>query len=83
MLVVVDRRADGGIVLVPLTSLDFTITVSVTEVSEEFQEDFVFGHLTRLDLGVHCAVVDASKVGGGNFTGAIGIEFKESLVSWR
>ena len=80
MVIVVNRGADSGIVLVPLVSLDFTVTVSVTEVLEELQEDLVLGLLAALDLRVHAAVVDTSEVGGSDFSAAISIELKESLV---
>ena len=80
MIVVVNRGADSGVVLVPLISLNPTITVSVTEVLKELQEHFIFGLLAGLHLGVHAAVVDTSKVSGSDFTRAIGIELQEGLV---
>jgi len=80
VFVVVNRGADSGVVLVPLCSLNSAVAVSVTEVLKEFQEHFVFGHLARLHLGVHAAVVNASKVGGSDLTRAIGVELKEGLV---
>ena len=80
MFVVVNRGADSGVVLVPFVSLDSTIAVSVAEVLEEFKEDLILGLLTALDFRVHAAVVDASEVGGGDLTTAIGIELKEGLV---
>ena len=80
MVVVVDRGADSGVVLVPLISLDFAVAVSVAEVLEELKEDLVFGHFTVLDLGVHAAVVHASEVSGGDLAITIGIELKECLV---
>lgn len=83
MLVVVDRRRDSGVVLVPLGSLDFAVAVLVSEALEEFEEDLVFGHLSGLDLGVHAAVVDASKVSSGDLTVAVLVELQESLVNHR
>ena len=80
MIVVVNRRADSGIVLIPFVSLDFTVTVSVTEVLEELQEDLVLGLLAALDLRVHAAVVNTSEVGGSDFSAAISVELKEGLV---
>ena len=80
MFIVVDRRADSGIVLIPFVSLDFTVTVSVTEVLEELQEDLVLGLLAALDLRVHAAVVNTSEVGGSDFSAAISVELKEGLV---
>lgn len=81
MLVVVDGGRDSGVVLVPLVSLDSAVTVLVAEVLEELQEDLVFGELTALHLGVHAAVVDAAKVGGGDLTAAISVELEEGLVN--
>ena len=80
VIVVVNRGADSGVVLVPLISLNSTITVSVTEVLKELQEHFILGLLAGLNLGVHAAVVDASKVSSSDFTGAISVELKEGLV---
>ena len=80
VIVVVNRGADSGVVLVPLISLNLTITVSVAEVLKELQEHFILGLLAGLHLGVHAAVVDASEVGGSDFTRAIGVELQESLV---
>lgn len=79
VVVVVDGRANGGVVLLPLGGLDFAIAVAVTEVLEELQEDLVLGELTVLDLGVHGAVVDALKVSGGDVTITVSIELKEGL----
>ena len=80
MVIVVNRGADSGVVLVPLVSLDFSVTVSVTEVLEELQEDLVLSLLAALDLRVHAAVVDTSKIGSSDFSAAISIELEESLV---
>ena len=80
VVVVVNRGADSGVVLVPLISLNLTITVSVAEVLKELQEHFILGLLAGLHLGVHAAVVHASEVSGSDFTRAIGIELKERLV---
>ena len=80
MIVVVNGGADSGVVLVPLISLDFAVTVLVTEVLEELHEDFVLGDLTGLDLRVHAAVVDTTEVSGSDFSITVGIELEESLV---
>ena len=80
VVVVVNRGADSGVVLVPLISLNLTITVSVAEVLKELQEHLILGLLARLHLGVHAAVVDASEVSGSDFTRAVGVELKEGLV---
>ena len=80
MVVVVNRGADSGVVLVPLVSLNFAVTVPVSEVLKELQEHFVLGLLAGLHLGVHAAVVDAFEISGSDFTGAVGIELKERLV---
>ena len=80
MLVVVNRGADSGVVLVPLISLNSTVAVSVSEVLKELQEHFILGLLSRLHLGVHAAVVNASEVSGSDLTRAISVELKEGLV---
>ena len=81
MFVVVDAGADSGVILVPLTSLDLTVTVPVTEVCEELEEDLVLSHFTALYLGVHGAVVYASEVGGSDLARTISVELEESLVN--
>ena len=81
MFVVVDAGADSGVILVPLTSLDLTVTVPVTEVCEELEENLVLSHLTALYLGVHGAVVYASEVGGSDLARTISVELEESLVN--
>ena len=81
VVIVVDGRANSSVVLVPFVSLDFSVTVSVTEASEEFQEDLIFSHLTRLNFRVHAAVVDATEVGGGDLTTAVSVELEEGLVN--
>jgi hypothetical protein len=80
VLVVVNRGADSGVVLVPLVFLDLAVSVFVAEVGEELDEDLVLGHLAALHLGVHGAVVDASEVGGGDLTVAVAVELEEGLV---
>ena len=81
MVVVVNRGADSGVVLAPFFSCDATITVFVSKVLKELQEDFINGLLSRLHLGVHGAVVDAFKVGGSDRTITIGVELKVGLVN--
>ena len=80
MVVVVNRGADSGVVLVPLISLDLAIAVLVAEALEELQEDLILGHLTALHLGVHAAVVDTAEVGGGDLAITVGVELQEGLV---
>ena len=80
MVVVVNGGADSGVVLVPLISLDFAVTVLVTEVLEELHEDLVLGDLAGLDLRVHAAVVDTTEVSGSDFSITVGIELEEGLV---
>ena len=80
MFVVVNGGADSGVVLVPLISLNFAVTVLVTEVLEELHEDFVLGDLTGLDLRVHAAVIDTTEVCGSDFSITVGIELEEGLV---
>ena len=80
MIVVVNGGADSGVVLVPFVSLDFAVTVFVTEVLEELQEDLILSLLATLDLRMHAAVVNSSEVGGSDFSAAISVELKESLV---
>ena len=79
VVVVVNGRADGGVVLLPLGRADLAVAVLVAEVLEELQEDLVLGELTVLDLGVHAAVVDALKVGSGDGTITIGVELEVGL----
>ena len=81
MIVVVNGGADSGVVLVPLISLDFAITVLVTEVLEELHEDLVLGDLSCLDLRVHAAVVDTTEVSGSDFSITVGIKLEEGLVN--
>ena len=80
MFIVVDRRRDSGVVLVPLSFLDLSVAVAVTEVLQELQEDLVLGHLTTLHLGVHAAVVDATEVGSGDLAITVLVELQEGLV---
>ena len=80
MIVVVNGGADSGVVLVPLISLDFAVTVLVSEVLEELHEDFVLGDLATLDLRVHAAVVHTTEVRGSDLSITVGVELKEGLV---
>ena len=80
MIIVVDRGRDGGIVLVPLGTLDLAVAVAVTEVLKELQEDLILGHLTALHLGVHAAVVDTAEVSSGDLAITVLVELKEGLV---
>ena len=81
VFVVVNGGRHGGVVLVPLGSLDSAIVVSVTEVLEELQEHFILGHFAALDFRVHGAVVDSAEIGGGNLTTAIRVELEEGFVN--
>ena len=81
MIIVVDRRRDGGIVLVPLATLDLAVAVAVTEVLKELQEDLILGHLTALHLGVHAAVVDTAEVSSGDLAITVLVKLKEGLVN--
>ena len=80
VIVVVNGRRDSGVVVVPLSTLNTAISVSVTEVSQEFEENLVFSHLSGDDLRVEGGVVDALKVGGLDGATAIAVELEESLV---
>ena len=80
VFVVVNGRRDSGVVVVPLSAVNTAISVSVTEVSQEFEENLVFGHLARDDFRVERGVVDALKVGGLDSATAISVELEESLV---
>ena len=80
VFVVVNGRRDSGVIVVPLSTLNTAISVSVTEVSQEFEENLVFGHLSGDDLRVEGGIVDALKVGGLDGATAIGVELEESLV---
>jgi hypothetical protein len=81
VLVVVNGGADSGVVLVPLRSLNFAVTVLVTEGGEELKEDLVLGSLSGEHLGVEGAVVHTLKVSGVDGTGAVGVELEEGLVN--
>ena len=80
MVVVVNGGADSGVVLVPLRSLNFSVTVSVSEVGEELKEDLVLGHFSGLHLWVEGGVVDTSQVSGFDATISVLIEFEEGFV---
>lgn len=80
MVVIVDARRDGRVVVVPLTSINFSIPVAVAEVGEELQEHLVFGHLTRDDLRVHGGRVDALQVSGFNGAVTVTVKLKERFV---
>jgi hypothetical protein len=80
VVVVVNRGADSGIVLVPLGSLDFAVAVSVAEVLEELHEHLVLGHLAILDLRVHAAVVHSPQVSGSDLARTVRVELEEGLV---
>ena len=80
MIVVVNGGADSGVVLFPLISLDFAVTVLVAEALQELQEHLVLGDLATLDLGVHAAVVYTTEVGGSDLSITVGVKLKESFV---
>ncbi len=52
VLVLLDLRANGSVVVVPLSLSDAAILVLVAEALQEFGEDLVEAHLARDDLGV-------------------------------
>lgn len=52
VLVLLDLRANGGVVVVPLRLSDAAILVLVAEALQEFGEDLVEAHLARDDQGV-------------------------------
>lgn len=81
VVVVVNRGTDSRVVLVPLVPLNFSVTVFVSEVGQELEEDLVLGHLAVLHLGVEAAVVDSLEVACFNLAGTIGVEFQERLVN--
>lgn len=80
VVVVVNRGGHGGVVVVPLGTGDFTVTVLVTEVSEELKEHFVLSHLSGDNLGVHVGGVDTLKVSSLNQTTAVVVKFEVGLV---
>lgn len=81
VVVVVYGGGHGGVVFVPLVSLDSAIPVLVTEVLKELQEHLIFGHLAVLDLRVHGAVIDSLKIGSGDFAITIFVELEVCLVN--
>ena len=52
VLVLLDLRANGSVVVVPLRLSDAAILVLVAEALQEFGEDLVEAHLTRDDQRV-------------------------------
>lgn len=90
VVVVVDGRGDGGVVLVPLSAGEGAILIGVAEVLEELHEDLVFGHFALLDLGVEFAVVHTSgdhslsclpQVVCVDGASAVSVEFQKSLIN--
>ena len=58
MVIVVNGGRDGGVVVVPLSLGDSSVSVFVAEVRKELKEDLVLGHLTIDDFRVMAAVVE-------------------------
>lgn len=81
VVVVVNGGGDSGVVVAPLLAVNFTITVFVTEVSEELEEDFVLSHLSGDNLRVHVGGVDSLEIGGLDEAGAVVVELEEGLVN--
>jgi hypothetical protein len=81
VVVVVNTCRHGCVVVVPLTSLDFTVSVTVSEVRQELQEHLVFSHLTLNHLRVERGRVNALKIGCLNRAAAVAVELEECLVN--
>jgi hypothetical protein len=81
MVVVVNGGGDSGVVVIPFLAVNFTVTVFVTEVSEELEEDLVLSHLSGDNLRVHVGGVDSLEIGGLDGTVAIVVELEEGLVN--
>ena len=81
MVVVVYGRGDSGVVVGPLFTVNFTVTVFVTEVSEELEEDLVLSHLSGDNLRVHVGGVDSLEVGSLDGTVTVVVELEEGLVN--
>ena len=81
MVVVVYGRGDSGVVVGPLFAVNFTVTVFVTEVSEELEEDLVLSHLSGDNLRVHVGGVDSLEVGSLDATVTVVVELEEGLVN--
>ena len=80
VLVIVDGRGHGGVVVVPLTGSDLTIVVLVSEVGKELEEGLIFSNLARDNLWVRVARIANSKVRCGNAARSIGVELAESSI---
>lgn len=81
MVVVVNGRGDSGVVVVPLLAVNSTISVFVTKVSEELEEDLVLSHLSGDNLGVHVGAVDSLKVSSFDDARAVSVELEEGFVN--
>lgn len=81
MFVVVNTCRNGRVVVIPLTSLDSSVSVTVSEVRQELQEHLVFSHLALNHLRVERGRVDALKIGCLNRAAAIAVELEECLVN--
>ena len=81
MVVVVNTCRHCRVVVVPLTSLDFSVSVTVSEVRQELQKHLVFSHLALNHLRVERGRVDALKIGCLNRAAAVTVELEECLVN--
>lgn len=81
VLVVVHGGRHGGVVVVPLASLNAAVAVLVSEVGQEIEENFVLGHLAGNDLRVQVAGVDSLEVSSVDGATAVVVELEEGLVN--
>ena len=81
MFIIVNAGGYSCIVLIPLLSVNSSISVCVVEVSEELHEDLVLSHLATLNLGVHGRVINAAEVVHVNIPVAVTVELEEGFVN--
>ena len=82
MLIVVNRRWNCGIVIIPLGLCDGSVVILVSKVWEEFKECFVFGDFSRNDLWMGLDVISALQIGRSNWSSTIAVEFVEGLINY-
>lgn len=80
MIIVIDGGRNCSIVIIPFRSADFTVTVNITEVLQEFKEDLFLGHQTLLHFWMETGVEGLFDVIDVNVATEIFIEGQEGFV---
>jgi hypothetical protein len=80
VVIVVNGGWDSRVVIIPFISLDLSISVFITEVSEELKEDLILSHLSWDNFGVEAGVVNTLQVSSFNAAITVLIKLEESLV---